>query len=99
MMNGNTGNWSVPFVGDWSDSQNLKSMHEHYDVYVNGDFIGEKVLVTPSEGIDDVSAYLRRCHFDDFTTDLDGDHYHIYADEPDVAESIKGQLQAYLRTR
>lgn len=93
----NERNWFSPIFG-WQEN-NLKTMHDHYDVYVNDDFIGEKVLVTPSESVEDIASYLRRCGFQGFDTNLDGDHYHIGAESEEVAEAIKGQLRAFLATR
>lgn len=99
MSMNNGGGWYIPFTGFRSGENDLKSMHDHYDVYVNGDFIGQKVLVSPSEEVDDISSYLHNCHFEDFTASLDGDHYHIQADTNDTANLIKGQLEAYLNIR
>ncbi|MFD1678132.1 hypothetical protein [Alicyclobacillus fodiniaquatilis] len=91
----------IPFITPYQLEleQNSKLAHDQYEVYVNDDFVGHKVLLTQSEEIDDVSAYLHRCDFDDFKTNLDGDHYNIFVEDTELADQIKAQLNAYLSIR
>jgi hypothetical protein len=102
----NLSNMGYPFVfNNAGDDANLKLPHDRYDVYVNGDFVGHKVLLTQSDKIEDVASYLKRNGFGHFDSSLDGDHYNIevhdYEDgKPDGnAARIKRQLDVYLSIR
>ncbi len=94
-----------PFMlGSIADPTNLKLSHDRYEVYVNGDFVGHKVLLTQSESIDDVAKYLKNNGYQGFSTNLDGDHYYIDVDGrgdngANEADQIKNQLGVYLDIR
>lgn len=94
-----------PFFGANTNGDfNLKMPHDRYEVYVNGDFVGHKVLLTQSESIDDVAKYLQRNGYKQFSATLDGDHYNIETnssqdDDTHDAEQMKNRLGVYLDLR
>lgn len=70
--------------------------HDSYHVYVNDDFVGDKVLIGQNEGVSDVTSYLINQGFQNFSANLDGNHFNIYSDE---ANKLKRTLSVYLNNR
>lgn len=88
---------ALPPLGLFNDDAfELKSEHDAYDVYVNEEYIGKKILMTQSEGIEDVGDFLKRQGIEDVSTNLTGDHYVIKTNE---AERAKKVINAYLENR
>lgn len=81
------------------DNANTKLSHDSYHVFVNGDFVGNKVLVAQSEQVNDVDTYLQHNGFDDFKSKLEGDHLLIEMPDSEQSEAVKKQLNAYLSIR
>jgi hypothetical protein len=94
-------NGNIPFVpvilGD--DDTNLKLSHDRYHVFINGDFVGNKVILAQNEDVQDLGSYLQREGFHDFTTKLDGDHFMIEMFGSEQSETAKQQLNTYLKIR
>lgn len=92
--------FNFPFLGttnSFIEDLNTKLNHDRYEVYVNGDFIGFKTLLTQNETVSDVNDFLHEQGFRAFKGNEDGDHYEIEA--LDSEEQIKQALQVYLQTR
>lgn len=92
-------NQFFPFLGTTnmlSESQ-TKLSHDRYEVYVNGDFVGFKSLLTQNETLDDVNDFLYEQGYQNFNAESFGDHYDIQTDGSD--EKLKQALQVYLQTR
>jgi hypothetical protein len=68
---------------------------DRYDVYVNQDFIGQKLLLTAQESVHDIDDFLKSEGYRNFQSYADGDHYYIRAveNEQDVANVLKVYLQ------
>lgn len=81
------------------EAADMKLSHDTYDVYINGDFIGRKVLLSTAESVDDVSSYLTREGFNGFSASLSGDHYNLEVDSEEEADEMKNQLTVYLSLR
>jgi hypothetical protein len=87
-----------PFLMGLSTAEeNIKNAHDSYDVYVNEDFVGKKVLAAQTEEIDDVMNFLEKQGFTNLHSRLDGDHYIIEANEDN--ERLKETLSTYLKIR
>ncbi len=79
-----------------NSSTNSKLNHDRYDVYVNGEFVGHKLLLTESEEISDVDDFLRVQGYKNFNASIDGDHYEIHAEND---RELYEALQIYLQSR
>lgn len=96
---GNTGApWPFAGIGDADGSGDLKSRHDTYDVYVNDDFVGRKVLLNPSDKVDDVASFLHSRGVQDFSYEVSGDHF-VIGTEDERADNVKRQLEVYLNIR
>ncbi|RXJ02570.1 hypothetical protein DS745_06250 [Anaerobacillus alkaliphilus] len=78
------------------DSLELKNAHEAYDIYVNDEYIGKKLVLTQSEEIDDVVDFLKVQGVENVSTTLDGDHYVIKTENE---QHVKDIIEAYLKNR
>lgn len=74
-----------------------KLNHDRYEVYVNGDYVGQKPLLTASEDISSVNDFLHAQGYNNFIAQLDGDHYNIQSDHKD--HELKQALKIYLHSR
>jgi hypothetical protein len=93
------GNQFFPFFGAFNlvTETDTKLNHDRYEVYVNGDFIGYKTLLTQSEELDDINFFLHEHGFNQFQTQEDGDHYNIETDSS--SDNLKQALHVYLQNR
>lgn len=80
------------------DNNNTKLNHDSYEVYVDRDYVGKKVLITQNEKIEDVEGYLKGQGFRSFTTQVEGDHLNIITEDED-RERMKDNLDIYLNIR
>ncbi|MCH1626162.1 hypothetical protein [Fredinandcohnia quinoae] len=94
-----TNNRVIP-IGSVEDEDNtdMKLNEDRYEVFVNGDFAGQKTLRNQSDSVTDVDDFLRKEGLTSFTTNLDGDHYQIEA-ENDEGAKIKAALEVYFQNR
>ena len=97
----NNGLGNIPlfnlFTGAVLDNEGRNSLqHDSYHVYVNDDFVGDKILMGESEGMSDVTSYLTSQGFHNFSANLDGNHFNIYSND---AAKIKKTLNVYLKIR
>ena len=92
------GNRIFPFFAFNSvETADTKLNHDRYEVYVNGDFIGYKTLLTQNEDLEDIPSFLHEQGFQQFQGHEDGDHYEIQTDaSPD---KLKQALHVYLQNR
>ncbi len=79
-----------------SDVLDLKNAHDAYDIYVNDEFIGKKLVLTQSEEVGDVVDFLKVQGVQNVSTNLDGDHYVIKTED---AQRVKDIIAAYLKNR
>ncbi|SKA84438.1 hypothetical protein SAMN05428976_106168 [Clostridium sp. USBA 49] len=75
-----------------------KLYHDSYEVYVNNDYVGRKTLIAESESVDDIKNHLKSEGFQDFNTNLKGNHL-IITSNSDEAYNIKKNLNVYLNVR
>lgn len=83
---------------DREQNNGTKIGHDSYRVYVNKDYVGDKVLVAQNEKIDDVEKYLKNIGFTNFSTKLDGNSYMINSEGSETGDMIS-TLNVYLRNR
>lgn len=77
----------------------LKKSQDALNVYVNGDLIGEKVLIAQGDGgLNAVRDYLLNKGFSDFKYKVDGNNIIIDTDDS-ISEEVKNHLKIYLNIR
>lgn len=82
-------------IGD--DESNVKLAHDTYEVFVNGDKVGNKVLLTQTDDVNDLNSYLKDNGFENFEYKVIGDHIEIKADEE--SDNMKEILSSYLELK
>ncbi|WP_018247253.1 hypothetical protein [Orenia marismortui] len=87
------------YHGDTDIRDDLKLEHDRYHVYLNGKFVGDKVLLGESDSIFDLNNYLKRQGFNDFISDLEGDHFLIESKNSDSYTLMKRDLEGHLSIR
>lgn len=89
---------AFPFVPSF-ENYNLKDAHDSYRVFLNGDYIGEKVLLSQGEDVTDIEDFLKSRGFKNVKTHLEGNQYSIIAEDAEEAHQIKNNLNVYLHLR
>lgn len=88
----------IPFFNIRNENDDIVQ-RDTYDVYVNDEFIGRKVLYSESEEITNLSDYLSSNGYGDFTYTEDGNKFIIEDYDEEEAEKMKNQLETYLNIR
>ena len=91
--NGNTP-IGVPIGIIENDNGNTKLFNDSYEVFVNGDKVGDKIQLTQVEDAQDLKPYLENNGFKDFDYEVVGDHIEIKAGED--SHHMKEILSSYL---
>ncbi|SNX52709.1 hypothetical protein [Thermoanaerobacterium sp. RBIITD] len=82
-----------------NEDTKLKVPQDALNVYVNGDIIGDKVLVTQGDdGLNAVKTYLESNGFSNFEYKIDGNSIYINVND-DISQDIKNHLRVYLNVR
>jgi hypothetical protein len=97
--NSNSGGPFIPMLGLGDNDFAVKQAHDQYDVYVNGELVGHKVLLNETDHVDDVADFLTSRGIHDFTTNLEGDHYNVKVDDGGLEQDVKNNLTVYLDIR
>lgn len=88
----------VEVSGDQHEQED-KLYHDSYEVFVNGDYVGNKTLLTQVERLSDVDQHLKVNSFNNFKVETIGNHVDIKTDDLSEARRIKQNLNIYLNTR
>ena len=98
---GYNGNISgIPFYSTGDDGKNdSTNNHDSYEVYVNGDYVGNKSLITQGEEISDIDKHLQLQGFKNFDEEVMGNHVDINTEDLVEAKGIKKNLNVYLTIR
>jgi len=87
-----------PFSNIQQNSEaEVKLNEDQYEVYVNGNYVGQKTLKNQGEKLSDIDDFLRIQGISDFSSSLDGDHYTIQANAQD--NDIANALSVYFNNR
>lgn len=92
----NTQGYGLPIITSNMANGDSKLSEDRYEIYVNDDFVGYKTLFNASDSLADVDDFLKTQGVQNFSTELDGDHYKIKASESD---QIKEILDVYCQNR
>jgi len=82
----------IAFVDE--SSSDVKLFNDRYEVFVNGDKVGEKTLLSLADDAQDLEPYLKDNGFQDFAYEVTGDHIEIQAKEN--SHQMKEILSSYL---
>ena len=100
--NGNSRGYSslIPFFSRTDGGKNEgTNNHDSYEVYVNGDYVGNKSLITQGEEISDIDKHLQLQGFKNFDEEVMGNHVDINTEDLVEAKRIKQNLNVYLTIR
>lgn len=90
----------MPFPSPELDPEgSLKMPHDTYEVYVNQDFVGQKILLAQNEDIYVVEDFLKERGFQQFTTELNGVQFVVHTKDPFQEKKMKENLDVYLQIR
>ncbi|WDC83254.1 hypothetical protein PL321_10690 [Caloramator sp. mosi_1] len=91
------GMYVFPFA-PFTNYYDLKQEHDTYRIYVNGDYVGNKTLLSQGEDIKDIEGFLKSRGYKNIASQIEGNMYNIeVADE--LLEEIKRNLNVYLNNR
>lgn len=99
MVRGTMGEFPFQYRGFVEADETGKRPHETYDVFVNDQFVGQKVLLTQNDSITSVDDFLLKRGFQSFESQLDGIQYKIISDNEEEAQRMKQNLDVYLHIR
>jgi hypothetical protein len=97
MSNGNNVTPFIPVNHEMESDAGIKLNEDQYDIYVNGDLVGQKTLKNAGENLSDIDDFLRNQGIKKFTTSLNGDHYVIQTDQDNT--DITDALSVYFNNR
>lgn len=82
-----------------ADINHNRLQHDSYQIYVNNDYIADKVLISQNEKINEVDDYLKEQGLYEFSSELDGNKYNLICDDKEVSKRLKKILNIYLNIR
>ncbi|MBC8059663.1 MAG: hypothetical protein H7Y18_03255 [Clostridiaceae bacterium] len=100
MFGWNNNSGGIPFYTgiDYGKDEGIIN-HDSYEVYVNGDYVGNKSLLAQGEEISDIDKHLQLEGFRTFDEEVMGNHVDINTNDLEEARRIKQNLNVYLRIR
>lgn len=110
MMNNGTGNvggggngffpWFFGRDEENDNQESEKISHDVYHVYVNGDYVGDRISLAQGDGgwqaIDD---YLKGKNFEGYRVTREGDRVYVEVKDENQKESIREHLKVYTELR
>lgn len=100
MMNGGNGLFMYPFHHNLDNDDDVKIASDRYHVYVNGDYIGDKLSIAQGDGEwKSIEGYLKGRNFEGYRVTRDGDHIYVDVRDEDQAEAIRNHLEVYTQIR
>lgn len=97
---GSNGFFMYPFLPNQNNDNGGKIAHDIYQVYVNGDYVGDKLSITQGDGgwraIED---YLQSRDFRGFQLTRDGNRIYVDVQDEEEAKAIRNHLAVYTQIR
>ncbi|GFR35365.1 hypothetical protein [Thermobrachium celere] len=93
------GMFFYPFGAYINNIYDIKQEHDSYRVFVNGDYVGDKVLISEAEDVKDVERFLHDRGFTNISSQIEGNMYNIIVTDEEAAEEIKRNVDVYLKNR
>lgn len=102
MMNGGNGPFMFPFFTNQNDDDvnGGKVPHDSYRVYVNGDYIGNKISVSQGDGDwKAIGDYLEGRNFKDYEVSSEGNEVYVEVENKEEMMAIRNHLEVYTQLR
>lgn len=103
MINGGNGPFMFPFLinqNDNNDDDGGKMPHDSYQVYVNGDYVGDHLSVAQGDGEwKAIETYLQERNFKDFKVNLEGNQISVEVEDKENMAHIRNHLEVYTQLR
>lgn len=101
MINGGSPFFLYPFnLNPDPDGDGNKIANDRYHVYVNGDYVGDKLSLSQGdEGWKSVEGYLKGRDFSGCRVTNDGDQIYVDVQDEELAEDIRNHLRVYTQIR
>ncbi|MFY9177460.1 MAG: hypothetical protein WBI74_10750 [Caldicoprobacterales bacterium] len=97
---GNKSFFVYPFLSNLQDDDGNKMAHDSYQVYVNGDYVGDKLSITQGDGgWKAIESYLKGRNFDGYRVTRDGNRIYVDVQDEEEAEAIRNHLTVYTQIR
>lgn len=97
-LNNNIGSPILFYV--WGDrEQGSKLNQDRYEVFVDGEYVGDKVLYAQNEDESSVADFLEKQGYDQVKVEKDGDHIIVHSHDHDEAAKMRHALEVYLNNR
>lgn len=102
MMNNGNGFFFLPLamITDFDAQEGGKMAHDRQNVYVNGDYIGDKISLTQNDGgVKAIVDYLESRNFQGYKVSQEGDRIYIDVEDDRERDAIKNHLEVYTQMR
>ncbi len=102
MIDGQDPFFPYPYIRfpDPEDMDGSKVADERYHVFVNGDYVGDKLSIVQGDGgWQAVEDYLKSRDFSGYRVTKDGDHIYVDVQDEEEAEEIRNHLRVYTEIR
>jgi hypothetical protein len=84
------------FSGNGTD---MKLEEDRYDLFINGEHIGQHTLYAEKEDVTDISDFLDLQGFHHVQMDVEGDHILIHCGNKAEADQIEEALRVFITNR
>lgn len=92
--------FTYPFLPNQQDNDENKMAHESYQVYVNGDYVGDKLSIAQGDGgWRAIESYLQSRDFRGYQLTRDGNRIYVDVQNEEEAEAIRNHLAVYTQIR
>ncbi|NLI59941.1 MAG: hypothetical protein GX375_00735 [Clostridiales bacterium] len=100
MFGGSNNSFMYPFIPIRDDYDQSKVADDRYHVFVNGDYVGDKLSIAQGDGgWKSIEDYLKGREFTDYRVTKDGDHIYVDVQDEGNAEQIRNHLSVYTQIR
>ncbi|WP_280771062.1 hypothetical protein [Salipaludibacillus daqingensis] len=76
-----------------------KMNEDRYEMFVNGEYVGENTLYTDQEDATDILDFLDKQGFHDVQMDVEGDHIMIHCSDKSEAERVEAAIRVFAKNR
>ncbi|HZJ82201.1 MAG TPA: hypothetical protein VFD57_00180 [Clostridia bacterium] len=101
IINGGNGPFVFPtLVNQDNDVDGGKMPHDSYSVYVNGDYVGDKLSVAQGDGgWKAIENYLKGRDFKGYEVSLEGNQIYVKVEDEEEMGAIRNHLKVYTQLR
>ncbi|PYZ91608.1 hypothetical protein CR194_18415 [Salipaludibacillus keqinensis] len=77
----------------------MKLENERYEMFVNGEYIGEHTLYAEKEEATDIGDFLDHQGYHHVQIDVEGDHIMIHCQDKSEADRVEQALRVFIHNR